>query len=86
MSGEFDSRNDSHSTKFECRPQIFVKLGFRESYYSKLSGLHSIDNMAIIHWVKNKSKTGGRMWVHETPILGVIFVTLTTFTNDIMGP
>ena len=49
MSGEFDSRNDSHSTKFECRPQIFVKLGFRESYYSKLSGLHSIDNMAIIH-------------------------------------
>ena len=30
MSGEFDSRKDSHSTKLEQRPQIFVKLSFRE--------------------------------------------------------
>ena len=30
MSGEFDSRKDSHSTKLEQRPQIFVKLNFRE--------------------------------------------------------
>ena len=30
MSGEFDSRKDSKSTKFERRHQIFVKLSFRE--------------------------------------------------------
>ena len=29
MSGEFDSRKDSQSTKFERRPRIFVKLSFR---------------------------------------------------------
>ena len=29
MSGEFDSRKDSQSTKFEQRPRIFVKLSFR---------------------------------------------------------
>ena len=56
MSGEFDSWKDPHSTKFEQRPQIFVKLGFRESCDSKLSGLHSFD-MTIIHLVKNSSKT-----------------------------
>ena len=48
-SGEFDSREDSQSTKFERRPQIFVKLSFRELCDSKLSGLHAFDNMAIIH-------------------------------------
>ena len=30
MSGDFDSRKDSQSTKFEWRPRIFVKLSFRE--------------------------------------------------------
>ena len=49
MSGEFDSRKDSHSTKFERRPRIFVKLSFRELCDSNLSGLHGFDNMAIIH-------------------------------------
>ena len=49
MSGEFYSRKDSHSTKLEQRPQIFVKLSFRELCGSKLSGLHPFDNMAIIH-------------------------------------
>ena len=49
MSGEFDSRKDSQSTKFEQRPQIFVKLSFRELWDSKLSGLHPFDNMTIIH-------------------------------------
>ena len=49
MSGEFDSRKDSQSKKFEQRPQIFVKLSFRELSDSKLSGLHPLDNMAIIH-------------------------------------
>ena len=49
MSGEFDSRKDSQSTKFELRPQIFVKLIFRKLHDSKLSGLHPFDNMVIIH-------------------------------------
>ena len=30
ISGEFAFRKDSHLTKFEQRPQIFVKLSFRE--------------------------------------------------------
>ena len=42
MSGEFDSMKDSQSTKFEQRPQIFVKLSFRELCDSKLSGLHAL--------------------------------------------
>ena len=49
MSGKFDSRKDLHSTNFEGRPQIFVKLSFRELCDSKLSGLHPFDNMAIIY-------------------------------------
>ena len=48
MSGEFDLRKDSHSTKLERRPQIFVKLSFRELCGSKSSGLHPFNNMAII--------------------------------------
>ena len=59
MSGKFDLRKDSHSTKLEWRPQIFTKLSFRGMCDSKLSGLHPFDNMAIIYWVKNKSKTEG---------------------------
>ena len=30
MSGEFDSKKNSNSTKLEIRPRIFVKLSFRE--------------------------------------------------------
>ena len=51
MSGESDLKKNSQSTKFEQRPQIFVKLSFRKLCDSKLSGLHHFD-MAIIHWVK----------------------------------
>ena len=50
MSGEFDSRKDSHSTKPEQRPRIFAKLRFRELCGSNLSDLLSFDNMAIIQW------------------------------------
>ena len=57
MSGEFYSRKDSHSTKLEHRPQIFVKQRFRELSGSELSGLHPTDNMTIIHLVKNSLKT-----------------------------
>ena len=30
MSGEFDSKKDSHSTKFERRTRVFLKLSFRD--------------------------------------------------------
>ena len=46
MSGEFDSRKDLQSTKFEQRPQIFVSEAL-ELCNSKLSGLYAFDNMAI---------------------------------------
>ena len=49
MSGEFDSRKHSQSTKFEQRSRIFAKLSFRELRDSKLTGLHVFDNIAIIH-------------------------------------
>ena len=52
MSGEFDSRNDLQLTKFEGRPQIFVKLSIKEFCDSKLLGLHTFDNMAIIYFAK----------------------------------
>ena len=59
MSGEFDSRKDLQSTKFERRPRIFVKLSFRELCDSKLSGLHAFDNIAIILFISlNKLKIG----------------------------
>ena len=54
---EFDSKNDSHSTKLKGRPRIFIKLSFRELCGSKLSGLQPFDNIAIIHRVKNRLKT-----------------------------
>ena len=49
MSGEFDSRKDSQSTKFEQRPQKFNKLSCRELCDPKLSSLCAFDNMAITH-------------------------------------
>ena len=57
MSGEFDSRRDSHLAKFKRRPRIFIKLCFTELCDSKLSGLHPFDNVAIVHLVKNRLKT-----------------------------
>ena len=47
MSGEFDSRKAMQSTKFKQRPQIFVKLSFKEFWDSKLSALDVFDNMTI---------------------------------------
>ena len=49
MLGEVDSRKDSQSARFERKPQLFVKLSFRELCDSKLSGLHAYDNLAITH-------------------------------------
>ena len=52
MSGEFDSRKDSNSTKFKQRPQILKKPTFRELRDSKLSGLHAFDIILVmIHQV-----------------------------------
>ena len=53
MSGEFDSRKDSHSTKVEQRPQIFVKLIFRELCGSKLS-VYQVSVIKVIRSVKSK--------------------------------
>ena len=50
-SREFDSRKDSSSTKFKQRPQIFIRLSFRELCNSKLFDLHALDNTVIIHEV-----------------------------------
>ena len=47
MSGEFGSRKDSHPMKFEQRPQILVKLSFKELCDSKVSGSRPFDNMAV---------------------------------------
>ena len=49
MSEKFDSRKDLHSRNLEQRPQVFVKLSFRDLCGSTLSGLQLFDNMAIIH-------------------------------------
>ena len=38
---------ESHSTKFEQKPQILVKIGFIELCDSKLSGLRLFDDMDI---------------------------------------
>ena len=46
---EFDSRKDSHSTKFKQTPGIFLKLTFRELRGLKLSGLHPFNNVVLIH-------------------------------------
>ena len=49
MSGEFDSRKDLQTKKIERRPQIFLKLSFRELSNSKLSGLQAFDYMVLYH-------------------------------------
>ena len=41
MSGKFDSRKDSQSTKFERRPRILVKLSFREFVENPYHGIFS---------------------------------------------
>ena len=47
MIREFVSRKDSHPTKFEQRPQISVKLSFKELCDAELSNLHSFDIMFV---------------------------------------
>ena len=51
MSGEFDLRKDSQSTKFEQRPQIFLKLSFSELCDQNDLIYMPFDNMAIIQCV-----------------------------------
>ena len=58
MSGEFDSKKDSHSTKFKGRPRNLVKLSFKELCDSKFSGLHPFDNIATS---KLSQKQEGRL-------------------------
>ena len=69
MSGKFDSMSgkfDSHLTKRELRPQILVKLSYRELCNSKLSGLRPFYNMTIkLKKVKNR-KLGCEFIRHQT--------------------
>ena len=72
MSGEFDSRKDLQSTKLKRRPQIFVKISFRELCNSKLSGLHAFDNInslslnsLSLNWEKNR-KVGCEFMRHQS--------------------
>ena len=53
-----------------------VKLSFKELCDSKLSGLCTFDNIDISLSQKRGKYQKGRLWVHETLILEVIFVTL----------
>ena len=58
MSGEFDSRKDSDLIKFERRPQILVKLSFRELCDSKLLDSGAFDNMTCSLSQKKVVKIG----------------------------
>ena len=52
IQGKIHSQQNSNEGLY-----IFLKLSFWELCDSKLSGSHPFDNMAIIYWVKNRSKT-----------------------------
>ena len=84
---DFDSREDSDSTKFKQRPQVFAKLSFRELY--KLFGLHPFDYWPF-HWDKKGQKQKGSLWVCDSSIFEGIFVTFTenlsAVTNNTQGP
>ena len=54
MPGEFDSRKDSHSTKVEQRPQIFVKLSFRD--LSDCSGTQTHNHLVCKRTLNNLAK------------------------------
>ena len=56
MSEEFDARKDSHSTKLEQRPQILIKLGFRELYDLKSYLVYVFLKIWLSHGVKNRPK------------------------------
>ena len=56
MSEEFDARKDSHSTKLEQRPQILIKLGFRELYDLKSYLVEVFLKIWLSHGVKNRPK------------------------------
>ena len=49
----------------------------RELCDSKLSSLCAFDNMAIALSQKSGKNQKGCLWVQETPILEIIFVTLS---------
>ena len=63
---------------------MLVKLSFRELSDSKSSGLCTFDNIAISLSSELGQHLKGRLRVHETPILEVIFVSLTENPFDII--
>ena len=77
MSGEFDSRKDLQTKKFERRPQIFLKLRFRELSHSKLSSLQAFDYMVIYHSSKLVSAI-----LYQTFIFYQMIVLILKFTTS----
>ena len=65
MSRRFDSRKNSHPTKLEQILQILMI--FRELCDSKLSSLHTFDNVIISASQKEVVFRQSRLQVHETP-------------------
>ena len=60
ISGEFDSRKDSHPRKFERRSLIFAKLSFRELGNSKLSrGCRQLSFIPINGQLATRGEGGG---------------------------
>ena len=87
MSCEFDSRKDSHSTKFEWRPEILVKLSFRELSNSSLSDLSPFHNMAILLSQKDVKirKVGCKFMGHHSLKFCVPQCELICCKNDVQG-
>ena len=74
MSGEFGLREGSKLTILEQRPQILVRLSFKESSDSKLSDCCPVNNMAISVSQTRGQNPKSKLGVLEAPILEVIFV------------
>ena len=85
----FNSTKDSHPLILERRSRILAKLSLRELNDSTISGIYTFEIMAISLSLKRDKNHKGRLWVHETPILEVMFVTLTenssVITYDTQG-
>ena len=66
-----------------------LRLSFKELHDSKLPGVDVFNNSTISLSLKRGKNQQGRLWVHETTILEIIFVIFTensyVVTNDTYG-
>lgn len=63
-----DTPSHKLHTKLEWRPEIVVKLSFSWLNDSKISELHTFDNITISLNQKRSQNQKGRSWVHKTPL------------------